>query len=154
MAGRLIAVAIDEPTGAVADTPIEEERCIAVHDLVAGNLFSPGGADGEFRLAVSASGDSIVFSVATRDGAPVDRFDVSLTPLRGLIRDYMLVCDSYRKGLATLRPEQIEAIDMGRRGLHNDGAEVLMDQLSARVDVDHDTARRLFTLVCALQART
>lgn len=157
MAGRLIAIAIDEPTGAVADTPIEEERRVAVRDLVAGNAFSPKDApetaDGRFRLAVSSAGDHFVFEIADGNGAPLDRFDLPLTPLRALIRDYMIVCDSYRKGLATLRPEQIEAIDMGRRGLHNDGAEVVREQLASRVEVDHDTARRLFTLVCALQAR-
>ena len=95
-----------------------------------------------------------MFTVSAEDGSHIDRFDISLASLRGVIRDYMIVCDSYRKGLATLRPEQIEAIDMGRRGLHNYGAETLMEQLAGRVALDHDTARRLFTLICALQART
>jgi uncharacterized protein (UPF0262 family) len=151
--GRIVAVELDEVSIA-APRPRgfgEEERTSAIHDLVADNVFDPPGrAGGDYRLRLSVEDGKLVFAVSDRAGAPVGRHILSLTPLRRVMKDYLLICDSYYAALGAGGPAQIEAIDMGRRGVHNEGSEILRRRLAGKVAVDLATARRLFTLVCAL----
>ena len=111
------------------------------------------GADGPYQLKLSLIDNRLVFDVSNEAGEQVRQILLSLTPLRRLIKDYFLICDSYYDAIRSSTPAQIEAIDMGRRGLHNEGSEVLIERLAGKVETDFDTARRLFTLVCALHMR-
>ena len=104
-------------------------------------------------LTLSLNDARLVFDIADERGASLQAFVLSLTPFRRLIKDYFMVCDSYYEAIRTASPQQIEAIDMGRRSLHNEGSELLMQRLEGKIVVDHDTSRRLFTLICALHAR-
>ena len=129
---------------------IDSERAVAIFDLIEENMFRPiGRAGGPFRLKLSIV-DRAGLRRRRRDGTPVVRHILSLTPFRRIIKDYFMICDSYYEAIRTATPSQIEAIDMGRRGLHNEGADDPADRLAGKIDVDFDTARRLFTLVCAL----
>jgi uncharacterized protein (UPF0262 family) len=142
-----------DPEGFGASTAeMEHERRVAVFDLVEKNHFAPAGASGgPYALKISTLDGRLVLDVTGLDYARVH--GLSLTPLKGLIRDYARICDSYYEALRGTSPQQIEAVDMGRRGLHNEGAEALKARLEGKIDVDHETARRLFTLVCALFRR-
>ena len=151
--GRLVAVEIDPASLSTAGGFIDAERRTAIHDLVADNRFSPGGRDGAYILRLSTADKKLVFDILDADGAPLARHILSLTPLARVVKDYFLVCESYLEAVRSAPPARIEAIDMGRRGIHNEGAEVLIGRLSGKVDMDFDTARRLFTLVCALHWR-
>ena len=152
--GRLIAVELDEISIARSRAYIEHERATAIHDLIADNSFRPiGKPEGRFRLRLSIVEQKLVFDVATPDRTPVIRHILSLTPLTRVVKDYFIICDSYYAAIRSAGPAQIEAIDMGRRGIHNEGSQTLKDRLSGKIDVDFDTARRLFTLVCVLYWR-
>ncbi len=105
---------------------------------------------GPFALHLSIDGTRLVFDIRGADGKPVVAHLFSLTPLRRIVKDYYLICDSYYQAIRTATPDKIEAIDMGRRGIHNDGSHILMERLKGKVEVDLDTARRLFTLICVL----
>lgn len=151
---RLIDVTLDESVGR-ATPDIEHERAVAIFDLVEENSFRPVGdtAGGPYKLTLSLAGSRLVFTVTREDGAPVATHILSLTPLRRIVKDYFLVCESYYEAIRSATPSRIEAIDMGRRGLHNEGSQTLMNRLEGKIDVDFDTARRLFTLVCVLHWR-
>jgi len=151
--GRLVAVEIDPESLSTAQDFIDAERRAAIRDLVAENSFSPGGRGGAYSLRLSVADKKLVLDVADDAGAPVVRHILSLTPLARVVKDYFLVCESYYAAVSTTSPSRIEAIDMGRRGIHNEGAEALIDRLSGKIDMDFETARRLFTLVCALRWR-
>ncbi len=151
--GHLVAIEIDPASLATAAAYTEADQRSAIRDLLAENHFSPGGGDGEYNLRLSVADNRLVLDVTDRDGAPVVRHILSLTPLKRVVRDYFLICESYQEAIRTGAPARIEAIDMGRRGLHNEGAEILARRLDGKVDMDFDTARRLFTLVCALRWR-
>jgi uncharacterized protein (UPF0262 family) len=153
MHGHLVAVEIDPASLAAVAGFIDAERRAAIRDLVADNRFSPGGRGGAFSLRLSLADKKLVLDVADEDGAPVVRHILSLTPLARVVKDYFLVCESYYEAVRAAPPARIEAIDMGRRGIHNEGAEALIGRLSGKIDMDFDTARRLFTLVCALRWR-
>jgi uncharacterized protein (UPF0262 family) len=149
--GRLVSVELDESSIAPARAYIEHERATAIGDLIADNTFRPvGKPEGLFRLRLSIVEQKLVFDLATAERTPVIRHILSLTPLTKVVKDYFIICDSYYAAVRNLGPSQIEAIDMGRRGVHNEGAEILRDRLAGKVEIDFDTARRLFTLVCAL----
>jgi uncharacterized protein (UPF0262 family) len=148
---RLASVTIDEGSMGGASADIEHERAVAIYDLIEKNLFAPvGHAGGPYSLELSISENRLVFDVRLADGAPVIAHLLSLTPLRRIVKDYFMVCDSYYKAIRTSTPSQIEAIDMGRRGLHDEGSHVLMERLRDKIEIDFETARRLFTLVCVL----
>lgn len=150
---RLIGVELDETIGR-ATPDVEHERAVAIFDLVEENAFRPAGdADGPFKLKLSLLEKRLVFDIRSEAGAPVVTHILSLTPLKRIIRDYFLICDSYYEAIRTATPSQIEAIDMGRRGIHNDGSELLRDRLQGKIEIDLDTARRLFTLICVLHWR-
>lgn len=150
-AGRLISVEIDEASVVRSTPDVEHERAVAIYDLVEDNRFRPSGhVGGEYRLKISIAEQKLVLAIADGEARPVAMHILSLTPLRRLVRDYFLICDSYYAAIRTASPSKIEAIDMGRRGLHDEGSTVLRERLKDKIDIDFETARRLFTLVCAL----
>ncbi|PZN49491.1 MAG: hypothetical protein DIU65_14305 [Proteobacteria bacterium] len=151
---RLIEVELDESIG--RSTPdVEHERAVAIFDLIEENSFRPVGDNGggPYRLKLSISEKRLVFSVSREDGAAVVTHILSLTPFRRIVKDYYLICESYYAAIRSSTPSQIEAIDMGRRGLHNEGSQTLMERLAGKIEIDFDTARRLFTLLCVLHWR-
>jgi uncharacterized protein (UPF0262 family) len=149
---RLVAVTLDEGSIGRSSPDVEHERAVAIYDLIEQNLFAPVGHDdgGPYALHLSITENRLSFDIRLADGTPVVAHLLSLTPLRRIVKDYFLICDSYYKAIRTATPSQIEAIDMGRRGLHNEGSELLVERLAGKIELDHDTARRLFTLVCVL----
>jgi uncharacterized protein (UPF0262 family) len=150
---RLRDVRLDGSFGSVGPDA-EHERRVAVFDLIEQNSFALEGLEaGPYALTLSIQEGRLVFDVAGADGATAKVFVLSLQPLRKVVRDYMLICESYYAAIRGASPGQIESIDMGRRGLHNEGSELLRERLSGKVLVDHETARRLFTLICALHVR-
>ena len=145
---------LDESIG--RSTPdVEHERAVAIFDLIEENSFRPvdDKAGGPYRLHLSLVESRLVMTISREDGQPVVTHILSLTPFRRVVKDYFMICESYFEAIRSSTPSQIEAIDMGRRGLHNEGSQTLMDRLSGKIEVDFDTARRLFTLVCVLHWR-
>jgi uncharacterized protein (UPF0262 family) len=148
---RLVAIKLDEQSIGRANPDVEHERAIAIYDLIESNYFEPVGDDsGPYALNISLAEQRLVLAISREDGASVITHMLSLTPLRKVVRDYFMVCDSYYSAIKTETPQKIEAIDMGRRGLHDEGSRILVERLKEKVAVDFDTARRLFTLICAL----
>jgi len=151
---RLAAVSLDEDSIARGNRDQEHERAIAIFDILENNSFTvPGRDEGPYALVLGLVESKLFFSITREDGAPVMTHLLSLTPFRRVIRDYEMICESYYNAIRTASPTQIEAIDMGRRGLHDEASELLKQRLDGKVDLDHDTARRLFTLVFALHWR-
>ncbi|WP_206453059.1 UPF0262 family protein [Aurantimonas marina] len=152
--GKLIDIELDESIGR-ATPDVEHERAVAIFDLIEENVFNPAGAPegGHFKLRLSLADKRLVFDIRDEAGEPIVAHILSLTPFRRVIKDYFLICDSYYEAIRSATPQQIEAIDMGRRGIHNDGSQTLMDRLKGKIAVDLDTARRLFTLICVLHWR-
>jgi uncharacterized protein (UPF0262 family) len=149
---RLSSVELDAATLPAATAEIEHERRVAIFDLVEKNSFEPAGASGgPYRLKLSLLDGRLVFDIAGPEFARAH--GLSLNPLNKVVKDYIAICDSYYEALRGTSPGQIEAVDMGRRGLHNEGAELLKARLEGKIAVDHETARRLFTLVTALYRR-
>jgi uncharacterized protein (UPF0262 family) len=149
--GRLVAVELDD-TAMRRSTPyIDHERNAAMRDLLADNVFAPVDRRGkEFHLRLSVADRRLVFDIRDDHDRPLVRHILSMTPLRRVMRDYYVVCEAYYASVGSASPAQFEAIDMGRRGLHNEGAEVLQERLKGKIELDHATARCLFTLVAAL----
>jgi uncharacterized protein (UPF0262 family) len=149
---RLESVELDEDSLASLSPEQDDERRVAIVDLLASNSFIPEGAGaGPFQLKLSIQDARLALDVS---GAGYERrLLLSLSPLRGVIKDYFMLCESYYAAVRNATSAQIEALDMGRRGLHNEGAALLKERLEGKVAVDADTARRLFTLICALHWR-
>jgi len=148
---RIVAVTLDEESIGRSGPDIEHERAIAIYDLVEQNFFAPEGVDdGPFTLHLSITGNRLVFDIKREGGAPVVAHLLSLTPFRRIVKDYFMICDSYYQAIRTATPDRIEAIDMGRRGIHDEGSRTLHERLKGKVQVDFETARRLFTLICVL----
>lgn len=151
---RLIEIELDEASLPPSTSDAEHDRRVAIFDILEQNKFAIEGVSaGPYRLRLSIVEQRLVFDMKNVDGQPVHMLVLSLTPLRRVIKDYFLICDSYYDAIRHSTPAQIEAIDMGRRGLHNEGSELLKARLDGKVRVDFDTARRLFTLICALHTR-
>lgn len=150
---RLIAVDIDDETLAASGPDAEHERRVAIFDLLEENSFEVDGhKGGPYKLYLSMQERKLALDVRTEDDEPVRIFGLSLSPFRGVIRDYFMICESYYDAIRSSTAHQIEAIDMARRGIHNEGSELVMARLEGKVTIDFDTARRLFTLICALHA--
>ena len=148
---RLVAVTLDENSIGRSNPDVEHERAVAIYDLLEQNTFAPqGDEDGPFALHLSVTGTRLVFDVRRADGSPIMAHLLSLAPLRRIVKDYFTVCDSYYAAIRTATPDRIEALDMGRRSLHDEGSKLLMERLSRKVTLDFDTARRLFTLITVL----
>ena len=150
---RLVAVSLDSASIARAPPDVEHERAVAIYDLVEANSFALPDHPGPYRLTLSLADARLVFSVAGENGEPLMTHVLSLTPFRRIVKDYFLICESYHQAIRSGSPSRIEAIDMGRRGLHNEGSRILQDRLKGKIEMDFDTARRLFTLVCVLHWR-
>ena len=134
-----------------AAATFEHERAVAIYDLVEENAFAPvGHGGGPYWLRLQVVDNRLIFDVRTEDDQPVVAHHLSLSPFRRIVKDYFLVCESYYQAIRTATPNQIEAIDMGRRGLHNEGSELLAERLKDKIALDFDTARRLFTLITVL----
>ena len=152
---RICHIEIDD-RGLPPPTPeIEQERKVAIFDLLEENSFalplkSGVAVDGPFRLGLAIREGRLVFDLTSEDAAKVAEFHLSLGPFRQVVKDYFQICQSYFEAVKRLPPAQIEAIDMARRGIHNEGARVLQERLDGKAILDIDTARRLFTLICVL----
>jgi len=152
---RLAEILLDEQSLPSSSSDAEHERRVAIFDLLEQNVFEIDGVNaGPYTLKLSIVEQRLIFDVMNAKGEPVRALILSLTPLRRVIKDYFLICDTYYNAIRHSTPAQIEAIDMGRRGLHNEGSELLESRLAGKVKVDFDTSRRLFTLICALHVRT
>lgn len=149
---RIAAVTLDEESIGRSGPDIEHERAIAIYDLVEKNLFAPAGNhEGPFTLHIGITGNRLMFDIRKQaDGSPVVVHLMSLTPFRRVVKDYFMICDSYYQAIRTATPDRIEALDMGRRGIHDEGSNTLMERLDGKVRIDFETARRLFTLISVL----
>jgi uncharacterized protein (UPF0262 family) len=151
---RIAKLTLDEKSVVRRNPDIEHERQVAIFDLLEENTFKPVASyPGPFHLNLSVEDNRLIFDIRDVEDAPLERVALSLAPFRGVVKDYFLICESYFKAIKRSSPSQIEAIDMGRRGLHNEGSDLLRDRLAERVMIDQDTARRLFTLLCVLHLR-
>ena len=153
---RLIEVRLDERTVGRRSPEVEHERAIAIYDLLEDNSFEPVGCgEGPYRLRLSLEDNNrLIFNISDSDDVPLGQIPLPISPFRRIIRDYFAICESYYDAIKRAAPSKIEAIDMGRRGLHNDGSELLRERLAGRIEIDHDTARRLFTLLCVLHIKS
>jgi len=148
---RLVAVTLDEASIGRSNPDVEHERAVAIYDLLEENSFRPAGhEDGPYALNLSINGNRLVFDIRLADNTPVIAHLLSLAPFSRIVKDYFVICDSYYAAIRTATPDRIEALDMGRRALHDEGSRILMERLKRKVELDFDTARRLFTLVTVL----
>lgn len=151
---RIANLHLDERSVVYRSRDVEHERAIAIYDLLEDNHFGPtSGAVGPFDLHLGIEENRLVFDIRDKDGQGIEQVQLSLGSLRRVVKDYFIVCENYFEAIKKFSPSQIEAIDMGRRSLHDEGAELLRDRLAGQVDVDIPTARRLFTLVCVLHIK-
>lgn len=148
---RLVEVTLDQASIGRNNAEVEHERDVAIFDLLEKNSFALEGHDGgPYTLHLSLADNRLVFTVGDIDRAPIQHVMLSLSPFRRLVKDYFLICESYYQAIKTQPASKIEAIDMGRRGLHDEGSQLLMERLKGKIAIDLATARRLFTLLCAL----
>jgi uncharacterized protein (UPF0262 family) len=148
---RLVSVSLDEASISRGAADQEHERQIAIYDLIDENSFAlPGRDAGPYGLKIALQDAKLVLEIADENGTPLVAHILSLSPFRGLLKDYFMICESYYAAIRNAMPSQIEAIDMGRRAIHNEAAEVLLERLKGKIECDRDTARRIFTLVVAL----
>jgi len=148
---RLTDVSLDENSIGRGSADQEHERAIAIYDLIEDNSFGVVGHDGgPYTLKISLHDAKLALAVSDQEGNGVVTHILSLTPFKRILKDYFMVCETYYAAIRSATPSRIEAIDMGRRGLHNEGAHLLLERLKGKIETDIDTARRIFTLVTAL----
>lgn len=153
---RISQIDLDDHNLPPPTAEIEQERKVAIYDLIEENSFTlPVRADrpvleGPYHLGLAIREKRLVFDLTTESGEKAAEFHLSLSPFRQVVKDYYQICESYFSAVKTLPPSQIETIDMARRGIHNEGSRVLQERLEGKAEVDTDTARRLFTLICVL----
>lgn len=151
---RIIDITLDEKTLLRRGHDVEHERRVAIFDLLEENHFAPASAVlGPFRVHLSIEEGRLVFHIMDEAAQPLERVQLSLAAFRRIVKDYFHVCESYFQAIKTGSPSRIEAIDMGRRGLHDEGAQLLKDRLEGKIEIDGNTARRLFTLICVLHIK-
>jgi uncharacterized protein (UPF0262 family) len=151
---KIAKLELDERTVVRRNADVEHERSVAIFDLLEDNRFEPVGHDGgPYHLKLGIADNSLVLDIRDTAEQAVDKIVLPLAAFRGIVKDYFLICESYYAAIRSSSPSQIEAIDMGRRGLHNEGSELLRERLADKIAVDLDTARRLFTLICVLHIR-
>ena len=150
---RIIDIELDERSILRRNADIEHERRVAIFDLLEENRFAAAGHDGPYRVRLRVEENRLAIELSDEGGAPLDTIRMGLARFRRPIRDYFAICESYFKAVRSEHPRGIEAIDMARRGLHNEAAELLIDCLAGKVEMDFDTARRLFTLICVLHIK-
>ena len=154
----IIDVTLDERTILWRSADIEQERRIAIFDLLEGNHFAPrrvhsDGYGGPYRLHLAVEEGRLAIALQREDGSHLETLVLGLARLRRAIKDYFAICDSYYQAIRNATPQQIETVDMARRGIHNEAAELLIERLDGKIDIDFDTARRLFTLICVLHIK-
>jgi uncharacterized protein (UPF0262 family) len=151
---KIAHIELDERTVVRRSPDIEHERAVAIFDLLEENHFAPrSDVEGPFRVSLSVEENRLALDIRDEQDAPLEKVVLPLAPFRRIVKDYFLVCESYYNAIKRATPSQIEAIDMGRRGLHNEGADLLKERLADKVEIDKQTARRIFTLVCVLHLR-
>ena len=155
---RILDVTLDERTILWRSADIEQERRIAIYDLLEDNHFAPqrahaDGYAGPYKLHISVEEGRLALAIKRADDTPLETIVLGLARFRRPIRDYFAICDSYYQAIRNATPAQIETVDMARRGIHNDAAELLRTALDGKIEVDFDTARRLFTLICVLHIK-
>jgi uncharacterized protein (UPF0262 family) len=151
---RIARIILEDAPGIRLSPRIEHERRSALYDLIENNVFRPiGNFTGPYVVEMTVVGERLGFRIMDENGTELRHFNTALGSIRRIVKDYFYVCDNYFSAIKTMSPSRIEAIDMGRRGLHNEGAQLLQERLAIDVEIDLDTARRLFTLVCVLHIR-
>lgn len=155
---RIINVELDEHTILWRSADIEQERRIAIFDLIEGNYFAPvrdypDGYAGPYRISLSVEEGRLAIAIAREDGSPLETYVLGLGRFRRPVRDYFAICDSYYQAIRAATPQQIETVDMARRAIHNEAADLLKERLEGKINIDFDTARRLFTLLCVLHIK-
>ncbi len=156
---RIVRVALDERTVLRRSAEVEHERAVAIFDLIEESNFCPVGVNdggdngGPYSLYLGIEENRLVIDIRTEAEEPLGKVILALTPFRRIVKDYFQICESYYQAIKAATPSQIEAIDMGRRGLHNEGSELLRERLAGKIELDSNTARRLFTLICVLHIR-
>jgi uncharacterized protein (UPF0262 family) len=150
---RIIDIELDDRTIIRRNDDVEQERKIAIFDLLEGNHFDPAGHHGPFRIMLRVEDNRLAIDIKDEAGKPLTTIRLGLARFRRPIRDYFAICDSYYKAVRSDTPHRIESVDMARRAVHNEAAELLKECLDGKIDLDFDTARRLFTLICVLHIR-
>jgi uncharacterized protein (UPF0262 family) len=150
---RIIDVELDERTIIRRSDEIEQERRVAIFDLLEANVFKPEGLDGPFRILLRIEDNRLAIEVKDEAGERLETIRLGLARFKRPVRDYFAICESYFKAVRSDSPHGLEAIDMARRAVHNEAAELLQECLAGKVELDFDTARRLFTLICVLHIR-
>jgi uncharacterized protein (UPF0262 family) len=151
---RIVDFKLDEATVVRRSPEVEHERKIAIFDLLEDNSFRPVGEfTGPYHLRLAIVEGRLAFDIRNTTDEPLKSVILALSPFRRIVNEYFEVCDSYYSAIKASTPSKIEAIDMGRRGLHNDGSDLLRERLAEKIELDHATARRLFTLICVLHVR-
>lgn len=150
----IVDITLDERTVKRRSAEVEHERAVAIYDLLEENRFRLAGVEPQpLHLHLAVEDNRLLFDIRSRDGGEIKALRFPMSGLRRVVKDYFMICESYYNAIKTASPQQIEAIDMGRRGVHNEGAEIVRERLASDVEVDTDTARRLFTLICVLHIR-
>ncbi|MEX1204866.1 MAG: UPF0262 family protein [Dongiaceae bacterium] len=153
-AQRIVNVTLDERSVVRRSPEVEHERAVAIFDLIEENLFAPqGDHDGPYSLHLAIEENRLVFDIRGEADQPLNKVILALSPFRRIVKDYFTVCESYYAAIKRASPSQIEAIDMGRRSLHDEGSDILRLRLAGKIELDANTARRLFTLICVLHIR-
>jgi uncharacterized protein (UPF0262 family) len=153
-ARRIAQITLDERTVVRRNADIEHERAVAIFDLLEENSFAPvSGTAGPFHLYLGIEENRLVLDIRDEIGVALERVPLPLSPFRSIVKDYFLICESYYNAIRSATPSRIEAIDMGRRALHDEGSDLLRERLADKVAIDFGTARRLFTLLCVLHIR-
>ncbi|MCG8356338.1 MAG: UPF0262 family protein [Kiloniellales bacterium] len=151
---RIADIVLDEKSVVRRNPDVEHERAVAIYDLLEENYFAPvGDYRGPYRLRLAIEENRLQFHINSEGDTQLGTVTLPLSPFRRIDKDYFTVCETYFEAIKTASPSRIEAIDMGRRGLHNEGSELLRDRLDGKIEIDFDTARRLFTLICVLHIR-
>ena len=151
---RLVNIMLDDGSVVRRSPDVEHERAVAIYDLLEENHFVPlGDYSGPYSLLLSIEENRLLFHIRDEGEQPLTTVTLPLSPFRQIVKDYFTVCESYFEAIKTASPSRIEAIDMGRRGLHNEGSDLLKERLADKITIDFDTARRLFTLICVLHFR-
>lgn len=155
---RIAKIALDEDTILWRNADVEQERRVAIYDLIEDNVFKPlrpveAGYHGPYDLKLAVQDGRLALTIGDKEGAPLETLILGLARFRRPIRDYFAICDSYYQAIRKATPAEIETIDMARRAIHNDAADLLLERLEGKVETDHPTARRLFTLICVLHIK-
>lgn len=151
---RIAEVTLDEGSVVKWSAQVEHERKVAIFDLLEQNYFAPDvEVDGPYTLNLSIQDNRLILDIGDEAAKPLTKISLPVTPFRGIVRDYFMICESYYDAIKKSSPSQIEALDMGRRAVHNEGSELLRERLESKVEIDMETARRLFTLLCVLHIR-